>query len=124
MAPVCPESAAILAMMCVTRTRAKAGSLNRRFVYFLPCRNPNAQETYLFVHQGIDQCADEAPVVLPDEFSEDGGCRVYGSMGLTQSSGHFYIVPHKVMQEAAGAKSGLLGRIYRLLSFTTTGFHI
>jgi hypothetical protein len=64
-----------------------------------------------FKPQGIEQCKDDSErnsVVLPDEMSEDGGCRMYGSLSLTQSSGHFHIVPHKILQEAAGMQSGLL----------------
>lgn len=59
-----------------------------------------------FRPEEIEQCKD-TKLDLPEELSEDGGCRIYGQLSLSQSSGHFHIVPHKVLQEAAGMKSGL-----------------
>lgn len=82
-----------------------------------------------FKPHGISQCASEAFIAnMKEQFSEDGGCQLYGSLELNQGSGHFHIAPHKKLHQTAGTIGGTqalgLFNIMDLISFTFDQFNV
>ena len=76
-----------------------------------------------FKPQDVAQCAREAYLDnLRSEFSESGGCQVYGDLQLARGSGHFHIAPHKSLT-TKGANLGQL-HLLDLLSFISAQFNI
>jgi hypothetical protein len=60
---------------------------------------------------------------MRDEFAEDGGCQIYGTIELNKASGHFHIAPHKDVHKT-GMKQGGLFSLMDLISFTFDQFNI
>lgn len=76
-----------------------------------------------FKPQGIAQCQREAFLEnMRDQFAEDGGCQLYGTMMLNKASGHFHIAPHKDLHKG-GMQAGLFS-LLDLISFTFDQFNI
>ncbi len=76
-----------------------------------------------FKPQDVAQCAREAYLDnLRSEFSDAGGCQVYGDLQLARGSGHFHIAPHKSLT-TKGANMGQL-HLLDLLSFISAQFNI
>jgi len=74
---------------------------------------------------GIPQCQREAfRQTMTEQFSEDGGCQLYGSLSLSQSSGHFHFAPHKSLHGDSLSLSGGLFNLLELISFTFEQFNI
>jgi hypothetical protein len=74
--------------------------------------------------QGIVQCISEAfQTNIKDQFADDGGCQVFGSLELNKGSGHFHVAPHKKIHEGGGMASGLFN-LMDLISFTFDQFNI
>ena len=82
-----------------------------------------------FKPHGISQCASEAFLAnMKEQFAEDGGCQLYGSLELNQGSGHFHIAPHKKLHQTAGSIGGAqalgLFNLMDLISFTFDQFNV
>lgn len=76
-----------------------------------------------FKAHGIAQCQRESFMEnMRDQFAEDGGCQIYGSLVLNKASGHFHISPHKDLHKG-GTQPGLF-TLMDLLSFTFDQFNI
>lgn len=77
-----------------------------------------------FKPQGISQCASEAYLTnLKEQFSEDGGCQIFGRLQLSKGSGNFHIAPHKKLHKTSGSQQGLFN-LMDLISFTFDQFNI
>ncbi len=60
-----------------------------------------------FTSAGIAQCETENFLQnMKDQFSEEGGCRIFGQLELNKASGHFHVAPHKKLHQG-GMQSGL-----------------
>ena len=84
-----------------------------------------------FKPHGILQCTSEAFLSnMKEQFSEEGGCQLYGSLELQRGSGHFHIAPHKKLHqqsnEASKAGQGQAGlfNLMDLISFTFDQFNV
>ncbi len=84
-----------------------------------------------FKPHGIIQCTSEAFMAnMNEQFAEDGGCQLYGSLDLNRGSGHFHIAPHKKLHQPAGDASGRPGQnaglfnLMDLISFTFDQFNV
>lgn len=76
------------------------------------------------VHE-IEQCQRELFAdTLRDQFSETGGCQIYGKMELNKASGHIHIVPHSNGFQGVKAPSNGILNLLELLSFTFDQFNI
>ena len=76
-----------------------------------------------FKTQGVSQCSSESFLEnMKDQFAEDGGCQIYGTLVLNKASGHFHIAPHKQLH-TGGAQTGLFN-LMDLISFTFDQFNI
>jgi hypothetical protein len=85
-----------------------------------------------FKPHGILQCTSEAFLSnMKEQFAEDGGCQLYGSLELNRGAGHFHIAPHKKLhQQPADATKGLASQqagmfnLMDLISFTFDQFNV
>lgn len=78
---------------------------------------------WMFKPQEVAQCRKEAFFeTMKDQFAEDGGCQVYGTLELSRASGHFHIAPHKTLH-TTGLQAGLIS-LLDLISFTFEQFNI
>lgn len=88
------------------------------------------QSGWRFMPQNIAQCVRESyRQTLEEQFSEEGGCQIYGKLFLSRASGHFHIAPHKSLALAGpsnseASKSNPLLQLLELLSFTFDQFNI
>lgn len=83
------------------------------------------QKGWRFKPQGIKQCESEASLQsIRDQFSEEGGCKIFGRMELNQASGHFHVAPHKSIHQGGTFKDGGIFNLLDLLSFTFNEFNI
>eukprot|EP00600_Ochromonadales_sp_CCMP1393_P000950 CAMPEP_0174978192 /NCGR_PEP_ID=MMETSP0004_2-20121128/14050_1 /TAXON_ID=420556 /ORGANISM="Ochromonas sp., Strain CCMP1393" /LENGTH=375 /DNA_ID=CAMNT_0016229503 /DNA_START=137 /DNA_END=1264 /DNA_ORIENTATION=+ len=92
-----------------------------------------------FKPHGISQCASEAFMNnMKEQFAEDGGCQLYGSLELNRGAGHFHIAPHKKIHQSGtqadqkgqpgsqrqlGGPGGLFN-LMDLISFTFDQFNV
>lgn len=82
-----------------------------------------ARMGWRFKPQGIIQCSSEAfNTNVKEQFSEEGGCQVYGRLKLNKASGHFHIAPHKKVHENK-LDTGILN-LMDLISFTFDQFNV
>jgi hypothetical protein len=84
-----------------------------------------------FKPHGITQCASEAYLAnMKEQFAEDGGCQLYGSLELSRGEGHFHIAPHKKLHEQGAQaqqtpdKPHGLFNLMDLISFTFDQFNV
>lgn len=83
-----------------------------------------ARVGWRFKPHEVLQCQKEAFLdTLHDQYAEDGGCQVYGSLELSRLNGHFHIAPHKSLQRGSAGASGVISLI-DLLQFTFDQFNI
>ncbi|KAJ1421187.1 endoplasmic reticulum vesicle transporter-domain-containing protein [Ochromonadaceae sp. CCMP2298] len=86
-----------------------------------------AKVGWRFKAHGIAQCTSEAYLAnKKEQFSEDGGCQLYGSLALNKGAGHFHIAPHKKMHQAAAGeqKGAQLFNLMDLIAFTFDQFNV
>jgi hypothetical protein len=77
-----------------------------------------------FKPQGILQCTSEAYLTtLKEEFSEEGGCQIYGRIELTKSSGHFHIAPHKKLHQPQAPELNVIN-LMDLIGFAFDQFNV
>lgn len=77
-----------------------------------------------FIPQGIVQCESEAAIqTLEDQFAEDGGCRIFGTLHLHHSTGNFHIAPHKTIQEKGQNALGFFS-FFEFLNLAFNQFNI
>ncbi len=77
-----------------------------------------------FKPQGIAQCETELfSKNLRDQFAEDGGCRVFGQLEPSQTSGHFHLAPHKKLHSGGDNNPGAFN-LLELISFAFDQFNI
>jgi endoplasmic reticulum-Golgi intermediate compartment protein 3 len=73
----------------------------------------------------VEQCQALASAeTLKEQYSEDGGCQVYGTVELNKASGHFHIVPHNNIRNLKTGRQGGVVNLMDLLSFTFDQFNI
>jgi endoplasmic reticulum-Golgi intermediate compartment protein 3 len=73
----------------------------------------------------IEQCQRELfAETLREQFSDTGGCQIYGKMELNKASGHIHIVPHANGFQGVKAPSNGVLNLLELLSFTFQQFNI
>lgn len=73
----------------------------------------------------VDQCqAIASAETLKEQYSEQGGCQVYGTVELNKASGHFHIVPHNNIRDLKTGRPGGAINLMDLLSFTFDQFNI
>jgi endoplasmic reticulum-Golgi intermediate compartment protein 3 len=82
-----------------------------------------------FKPHGILQCASEAYLSnMKEQFAEDGGCQLYGSLELNRGTGHFHIAPHKKLHQPGANKQAQqaagLFNLMDLISFTFDQFNV
>eukprot|EP01038_Epipyxis_sp_PR26KG_P008155 gene8155-11037_t len=72
----------------------------------------------------VIQCASEAFITnAKEQFSDDGGCQLYGRMELNKGSGHFHFAPHKKLHQGGDLQNGIFN-LMDLLSFTFDQFNV
>lgn len=79
-----------------------------------------------FKPQGISQCSsDNYLQTMKEQFAEEGGCQVYGRLGLSRNAGHFHIAPHKKLHTGGpdGSQPGLFN-LMDLIAFTFDQFNV
>jgi len=87
-------------------------------------RNAYATKGWRFNPQGIAQCQRENAIDnFKGEKSEDGGCRVYGHVGLNRAAGEFHFAPHKTRTKDQ-AKDGNVLSLLDFIGFTFDQFNI
>lgn len=73
----------------------------------------------------VEQCkAIAAAETLKEQYAEDGGCQVYGTVELNKASGHFHIVPHNNIRSLKNGRQGGAINLMDLLSFTFDQFNV
>lgn len=86
-----------------------------------------------FKPHGIMQCTSEAFLNnMKEQFAEDGGCQLYGSLELNRGTGHFHIAPHKKLHQPSaeggklvqGGQPAGLFNLMDLISFTFDQFNV
>jgi hypothetical protein len=97
-------------------------------------RDAYAAAGWHFQVQGIAQCTREAEAEsLREQFSEDGGCQIFGRLELSRGSGQFHVAPHKKFHLSGGAQLGAADggdlsagffSLLDLISFTFDQFNV
>lgn len=73
----------------------------------------------------VEQCQALATAeTLKEQYAEDGGCQVYGTVELNKASGHFHIVPHNSIRSLKSGRQGGAINLMELLSFTFDQFNV
>lgn len=76
------------------------------------------------IHE-VEQCQALASAEsLKEQYAEDGGCQLYGTIELNKPSGHFHIVPHNSIRSLKSSRQGGVINLMDLLSFTFDQFNI
>jgi hypothetical protein len=73
----------------------------------------------------VEQCQALATAeTLKEQYSEEGGCQVYGFIELNEASGHFHIVPHNNIKSLKTGRQGAVLNLMDLLAFTFDQFNV